>query len=79
MAQWLAYLLLDPDASGSIPGIPNIFQMKKIANFADAIHNAANRKVDSGLKTLIKPINYTISFSFKNLVWRHLTQEKKER
>ena len=74
MAQWQAYLLLDPDASGSIPGIPNIFQMKKIANFAEAIHNAANGKVDSGLKMLIEPIDY-ITFSFKNLVWRQFTQE----
>ena len=65
MAQWLAYLLLDPDASGSTPGIPtNIFQMKKIANFAEAIHNAANRKVDSGLKLLIEPIDY-ITFLLK--------------
>ena len=64
MAQWLAHLLLDPDAPGLIPRIPNIFQMKKIANFAEAIHNAANRKVDSGLKLLIEPIDY-ITFLLK--------------
>ena len=34
-AQWLAYVLLDPAASGLIPRIPDIFSEEKIVHVAE--------------------------------------------
>ena len=35
VVQWLAYLLLEPAAPGSIPSIPEIFSEEKIVNVAE--------------------------------------------
>ena len=51
--QKLAYLLLDPADSGSIPCIPKKFQMKKLSSLLRSINCAAWRKVDCGLKMLV--------------------------
>ena len=52
----IAYLLPEPAAPGSNPSIPeNVFR-GKIFNVAGLINCAGERKVDSGLKMLIKLI-----------------------
>ena len=35
IVQWLAYLLQEPAAPGSIPSIPEIFSEEKIVNVAE--------------------------------------------
>ena len=35
IVRWLAYLLLEPAAPGSIPSIPEIFSEEKIVNVAE--------------------------------------------
>ena len=52
--QWLAYLLLDPDAPGLIPNIPKKFRTKEIADVAEV--NQRRCLEESGLKMLIEHI-----------------------
>ena len=40
VVQWLAYLLLEPAAPGSIPSIPEIFQKKKLSKLLRLIYGA---------------------------------------
>ena len=54
VAQWLAYLILNPVAPVSIPRV----QSNNMLMLLRLINGAAQRKVDSGLKMLIKPIQY---------------------
>ena len=56
IAQWLAYLLLDPTSLGSIPEIPQKIQSKKLSMLLRLINGAAWGKLDSDLKMLIEPI-----------------------
>ena len=56
IAQWLAHLILDPAAPGSIPSAPKKFSEENKLPLLMLIKGLSRRKVDSGLKMLIEPI-----------------------
>ena len=55
-AQWLANLLLDPAAPGSISSIPKKISVEIFFDVAEVNQRLCLEKVDSGLKMLIEPI-----------------------
>ena len=52
IAQWIAYLLLDPAATGLIPWIPVIFQRNTLSLLLRLINGTCWRNKDSGLKNV---------------------------
>ena len=56
MSQRLAYLLPDSAAQGLIPGASQKKFEEKLSKLLRLINNIAAKKVDCGLKMLIKPI-----------------------
>ena len=54
-AQWLAHMLTDPAAPGSIPSFPEIFSEEKIADVTEVNQWCCLEKTE---KMLMEPIEY---------------------